>query len=364
MDQKPEKIKILYIDDEPHNLVGFKATFRMDYNVHVANSADEGAEILAKNPDIKVILCDQRMPNKTGVQFFEEITSQYPSPVRMLLTGYTDIESVINAINRGHIYRYIPKPWQETDIRSAIEEGYKYYVTTSMLNVKNDELQKAYDELDKFAYSVTHDMRGPILSSLGAIEIAKTSDNMDDVKEMLDMMEKSLQRMDAFIQSMHEYYNVKRGELQISEINFENIVEELSELYTVGAKLDNTRFDIALNQDAPFRSDALTLKIILNNLLSNAFKYQRKNSDAKFVELDIKVTPGNALIFVRDNGIGIDEVHINDIFNMFYRATSENVGSGFGLYNVKDALRKLNGSIQVNSKPGEGTEFKVEIPSK
>jgi signal transduction histidine kinase len=76
------------------------------------------------------------------------------------------------------------------------------------------------------------------------------------------------------------------------------------------------------------------------------------------------VTPGNALIFVRDNGIGIDEVHINDIFNMFYRATSENVGSGFGLYNVKDALRKLNGSIQVNSKPGEGTEFKVEIPSK
>jgi signal transduction histidine kinase len=76
------------------------------------------------------------------------------------------------------------------------------------------------------------------------------------------------------------------------------------------------------------------------------------------------VTPGNALIFVRDNGIGIDEVHINDIFNMFYRATSENVGSGFGLYNVKDALRKLNGSIKVNSKPGEGTEFKVEIPSK
>jgi signal transduction histidine kinase len=67
---------------------------------------------------------------------------------------------------------------------------------------------------------------------------------------------------------------------------------------------------------------------------------------------------------VRDNGIGIDEVHINDIFNMFYRATSENVGSGFGLYNVKDALRKLNGSIQVDSKPGEGTEFKVEIPSK
>lgn len=361
---KPEKIKVLYIDDEVNNLVGFKATFRIDYSVITAASADEGLEMLEKHPDVKVILCDQRMPHKTGVQFFEEITTKFPAPVRMLLTGYTDIESVINAINRGHIFRYITKPWQETDIRSAIEEGYKYFVTTSMLNIKNEELQKAYDELDKFAYSVTHDMRGPILSSLGAIELAKSSDDLNEVREVLDMMEKALTRMDAFIQNMHEYYNIKRGELQIHEINFDNLVEELRELFTVGAKLDQTRFDIRLQQDAPFRSDGLTLKIILNNLLSNAFKYQKKDGDSKFVELDISVNATGAVIYVRDNGIGIDEAHVSDIFNMFYRATSENVGSGFGLYNVKDALRKLNGSIQVNSKPQHGSEFKVEIPSK
>ncbi|HRO43285.1 MAG TPA: hybrid sensor histidine kinase/response regulator [Flavipsychrobacter sp.] len=361
---KPEKVKVLYIDDEPNNLVGFKATFRLDYNVLVANSAEEGFEMLEKHSDIKVILCDQRMPNKTGVQFFEEITPKYPAPVRMLLTGYTDIESVINAINKGHIYRYITKPWQETDIRSAIEEGYKYFVTTSMLNVKNEELQKAYDELDKFAYSVTHDMRGPILSSLGAIELAKGSDDIGEIKEVLGMMEKSLHRMDAFIQNMHEYYNIKRGELQIKEINLTEITEELNELFTMGAKVEQTRFSINLQQDSPFRSDELTLKIILNNLLSNAFKYQRKNNDSKFVELDVNVSAGRATVYVRDNGIGIDEAHINDIFNMFYRATSESVGSGFGLYNVKDALRKLNGTIRVSSKPNEGTEFIVEIPSK
>lgn len=361
---KPDKIKVLYIDDEVNNLIGFKATFRIDYNVITAASADEGREMLEKHPDVKVILCDQRMPHKTGVQFFEEITTRYPAPVRMLLTGYTDIESVINAINKGHIFRYITKPWQETDIRSAIEEGYKYFVTTSMLNVKNEELQKAYDELDKFAYSVTHDMRGPILSSLGAIELAKSSEDLNEVKEVLDMMEKALTRMDAFIQSMHEYYNIKRGELQIQEIDFDGLVEELRELFTVGARLDQTRFEIRLQQEAPFRSDALTLKIILNNLLSNAFKYQKKDGDSKFVELEINVSATGAVIYVRDNGIGIDEAHVSDIFNMFYRATSENVGSGFGLYNVKDALRKLNGSIQVNSKPQQGSEFKVEIPSK
>jgi len=361
---KPEKIKVLYIDDEPNNLVGFKATFRLDYNVLVANSADEGGELLDKHPDVKVILCDQRMPNKTGVQFFEEITPKHPNPVRMLLTGYTDIESVINAINRGHIYRYITKPWQETDIRSAIEEGYKYFVASSMLTLKNEELQKAYDELDKFAYSVTHDMRGPVLSSLGAIELAKTSDNLDEVKEMLDMMEKSLHRMDTFIQNMHEYYNIKRGELQIEEINFAGLIEEVKELFTVGARLDQTAFEVKLNQDGAFRSDELTLKIILNNLLSNAFKYQRKNNESKFVALEVNVTAGKATIYVRDNGIGIGEAHTSDIFNMFYRATSENVGSGFGLYNVKDALRKLSGTVEVQSKLQEGTEFKVEIPTK
>lgn len=361
---KPEKIKVLYVDDEANNLVGFKATFRLDYNVLIANSAEEGLELVKQHPDIKVILCDQRMPAVTGVQFFEEVSAKYPAPVRMLLTGYTDIESVINAINRGHIYRYIPKPWQETDIRSAIEEGFKYYVTNSMLNIKNNELQKAYDELDKFAYSVTHDMRGPILSVLGAIEIAKGSDDQGEIKEILEMMEKSIQRVDDFIQNMHEYYNLKRGELQINEIDFKKTITELRELYEVGAKVNNTLFEIELHEDEAFRTDELSLKIILNNLLSNAFKYQRRNIDNKFVKLDITVNSGVMTVIVRDNGIGIDEVHINDIFNMFYRATSESVGSGFGLYNVKDALRKLNGEIEVKSTPGEGTEFKVEIPNK
>lgn len=361
---KTEKIKILYVDDEPNNLFGFKATFRLDYNVIVAGSADEGIQMLEKHPDIKIIVSDQRMPNKTGVQFFEEIAFRYPAPVRMLLTGYTDIESVINAINRGHIYRYITKPWQETDIRSAIEEGYKYYVTSSMLNVKNDELQKAYEELDKFAYSVTHDIRGPILSSLGAIEIARNSDDISEIREILEMMEKSLTRMDVLIRNMHEYYNLKRGELQIKEIDFAGLIEEVKDLYEIGSSVNGTRFDVHLDLKMPFRSDEVTLKIILNNLLSNAFKYQRKGNHTKFVSLNITVNEGKAKIIVRDNGIGIDDAYINDIFNIFFRATTENAGSGFGLYNVKDALRKLNGNIQVNSKPGEGSEFIIEIPSK
>src|SRR5882757_7224415 len=108
---------------------------------------------------------------------------QYPDPVRMLITGYTDIESVIDAVNRGHIFRYIKKPWTDTDIKSAIEEANKFFLTNSLLIAKNTELQYAYDELGKFAYSVTHDVRGPLLSVLGAVEIAKSMDNFAELRE-------------------------------------------------------------------------------------------------------------------------------------------------------------------------------------
>ena len=103
----PEKIKVLYIDDEQNNLNGFKATFRFDYAVLIASNTEHAKAHLKANSDISVILCDQRMPDITGSQFFEDIREDYPDPVRMLITGYADIESVIDAVNKGHIFRYI-----------------------------------------------------------------------------------------------------------------------------------------------------------------------------------------------------------------------------------------------------------------
>ncbi|RZL33918.1 MAG: response regulator, partial [Pedobacter sp.] len=84
-----EKIKILYLDDELNNLIGFKATLRLDYIIYTAQNPSEAHAYLDKHPDIRVIFCDQRMPEKTGVEFFEEIRSVHPHPIRILLTAYT-----------------------------------------------------------------------------------------------------------------------------------------------------------------------------------------------------------------------------------------------------------------------------------
>lgn len=359
-----EKIKVLYIDDEQNNLVGFKATFRFEYTILIAIDTAAAYAHLKANPDICVILCDQRMPEMTGAQFFEAMRQEYPEPVRMLITGYSDIESVIDAVNKGHIFRYIKKPWTDADIRSAIEEGNKYYKTNSQLAARNRELQAAYDELGKFTYSVTHDLRGPLLSVIGAIDLAKTMDDVKEIQELLGMMDDAVKKLDEFITNTHEYYNLKRGKLLSEAIDFEKVVGDTAALFKVAGRMDNVRFTANVDQQGEFYSDDISIKIVLNNLLSNAFKFQRKGATDKFVEVAVLVRDGVAEIVVKDNGIGIHDNHIDNIFTMFYRATSEEPGSGFGLYNVKDALRKLGGDIKVRSKLNEGSIFIVTIPGK
>lgn len=358
-----EKIKILYVDDEPDNLIGFKATLRIKYQVFVTDKVNEAVSILEQHPDIRVIFCDQRMPGKTGVEFFEEIRSNHPLPIRILLTGYTDIESTVAAINKGNIFRYVQKPWTEPDILSAIEEANKFYMASSMLTIKNKELQTAYEELNKFAYSVSHDIRGPLTSIAGAINIAKDIDDIHELKEMLMLMQKSINKLDKYIISMHDYYSLQRGELKIVNIDFNELINELKPLYQVSSTLNDVEFNMVITQSESFRSDKGLLQLIFNNLLSNAFKYQDKKKNDKSVQISVEVQNNLATIYVKDTGVGILGTHIGEIFNLFFRASSQEVGSGFGLYNVKGALLKLNGQIEVNSVMHQGTTFKVSIPS-
>lgn len=128
---------ILYIDDEVNNLVAFKANFRTQYKVYTAESAEEGRKIL-REVKIHVIITDQRMPNETGVEFLESIINDYPDPIRILLTGYTDISTVIQAINKGQVYRYIMKPFNEIEMKVTLDNALEVFY----LREENKELLK------------------------------------------------------------------------------------------------------------------------------------------------------------------------------------------------------------------------------
>ena len=133
-----EKIKILYIDDEVNNLSTFKANFRKLYDVYTAESAAEGRKIL-ETTEIEIIITDQRMPEMTGVEFLESIVKEFPDPIRILLTGYTDMQALIDAVNKGQIYRYLNKPWNEEELKMFINQSYEVY----SLRKENAELTKS-----------------------------------------------------------------------------------------------------------------------------------------------------------------------------------------------------------------------------
>lgn len=358
-----QRLKILYLDDEASNLIGFKATFRLRFNVYTAQNTAEAVNYLIQYPDIRIIFCDQRMPGKSGVEFFEEIRTLFPLPVRIMITAYADINAVIDAINKGNVYRYVRKPWREEEILKVVEEADKYYNTNSLLSVRNEELTSAYRELDKFAYSVSHDIRGPMAGILTAIDFIKELKDVDEIRNVLDMMEKSVHKLDEFIITMHEYYNMQKGELVVGNIDFNKLVNDQRDIYDIYANANQITFTSEVEQQEEFRNDLTSLKLIMNNLLSNAFKYQRKTEINKMVHLRIRVSNGLATIVVQDNGIGIEEKSLSEIFRLYFRGNNTEAGFGFGLYNLKGALMKLNGQIDVDSKIGAGTTFRVTLPS-
>lgn len=133
--KKKKNFNILYVDDERQNLVSFKATFRREYRIFTALNAKEGMEILRHN-NIHLIISDQRMPGMTGVQFLEKILPEYPDSIRMVLTGFSDVTAIIDAINNGRVFRYITKPWDENELRMTIENARKIY----SLQINNKQL--------------------------------------------------------------------------------------------------------------------------------------------------------------------------------------------------------------------------------
>jgi adenylate cyclase len=143
-----EKFPILYVDDEEHNLTSFTATFRKDYRIHTATNGNDAMEILRNNV-IKLVITDQRMPEMTGIQLLEKLSPEFPDTIRMILTGFSDIEVIIEAINSGNVFRYITKPWDETELRMTIENARQLFDLQTRNRALMEELRLKVAEQDQ-----------------------------------------------------------------------------------------------------------------------------------------------------------------------------------------------------------------------
>jgi len=240
----------------------------------------------------------------------------------------------------------------EINIRNRAEET---------LHRTNNELSKRNTELDNFVYSVSHDLRAPIASVLGLINLAK-KDTDGAMKDLyLDMVHKSALQQDNFIKEILDQSRNSRLEVKREEILFEPLIEEtfnqLRFATSTGKPVEKV---IHIRQEKPFYSDRWRLKVILNNIISNAIRY--RNGKDPVIHVDVDIQEHAATLAIQDNGKGIDKDHLPNIYKMFYRATDDGAGSGLGLYIVKETIEKLHGKINIESEVGRGTTVKMEIP--
>lgn len=229
------------------------------------------------------------------------------------------------------------------------------------LQKTNSELSKRNTELDNFVYSVSHDLRAPIASVLGLINLAKKDGDLAMKDTYLDMINNSALQQDHFIREILDQSRNSRLEVKREEILFEPIIDEtfsqLSFATPTGKAVEKI---ISVRQQKPFYCDRWRLKVILNNIISNAIRY--RNGRDPIIKVDVNVTEQGAEVCIEDNGKGIAKEHLKHVCRMFYRATDDGAGSGLGLYIVKEAIDKLNGSIKIDSVEGQGTTVQLMIP--
>ena len=225
-------------------------------------------------------------------------------------------------------------------------------------------LQKINAELDNFVYHASHDLRAPLRSILGSLELLKKEDNPAERTRCVELIEGSINRLDTFITDLLSISRNKRRENPQVPINFMVEVEAaVASTYHVGST-QNLEVITKISQPGPFVADLTRVRVILNNLISNAIKYRRYDARQSYVSIEVWVDTKKAHIKIADNGEGIAEDKLGRIFDMFYRASERSDGAGLGLYIVKDVVKKLEGRISVRSKTGKGTTFTLSFPNR
>ena len=229
-------------------------------------------------------------------------------------------------------------------------------------NQKNAELQKVNEALDRFVYSVSHDLRSPLSSILGLINLANLTKDPEELLQIINMIQGRVLAQDNFIREIIEYSRNARTETVAEKIELSKLVDEVIETLKFDGMAEGIEFRKQIPADLTLISDKLRLTVILSNLIGNGIKYHDLKKESPFIEIGYNLDK-NA-IYVADNGSGVKHEHQQKIFNMFYRGSDRVAGTGLGLFITKEAVAKLGGSIELKSEYGQGSTFTVNLPRK
>ena len=228
--------------------------------------------------------------------------------------------------------------------------------------IRTEELRKTNSELDSFVYSVSHDLRAPLLSLQGIIELIQDTDGLtDEVREYLAMADTSVHRLDNNIREILEYSRNARLKVTPETFNITELVEDIFSSLKYSTE-EAINFITDVQPPGLMSTDKARLKVLLNNIISNSVKYRRKDDIQPFVKFSMTYANGRYELRIEDNGEGIPEGSREKVFDMFYRASTSTAGTGLGLYICREIITKLHGTISLESEVGKGTVVTVVLP--
>jgi signal transduction histidine kinase len=252
---------------------------------------------------------------------------------------------------RGSLIRLVGSVKDVTDVKQS----------QNSILIQNEELKKINLELDNFVYSISHDLRSPLLSIKGILSLLMHDNQLtEDGKRFLSMADVSIGRLDGTIQEILEYSRNSRLNLKPEIFNLEEMVQNVFDDLKFST-VDPIALFIHLEGEAEVFLDRARVNVLLKNIIGNSVKYKRPETDAE-IRVHIINDPQRVTIEIADNGEGIAEEHVQRIFEMFFRGTSNSVGTGLGLYICKEIVNKMNGTIEVRSKKNEGTQMVISLP--
>lgn len=229
------------------------------------------------------------------------------------------------------------------------------------LKKQNQELKQLNSALDAFVYSASHDLKAPLSSMKGLLDLMK-KDDPNNMHVYIEKMSQSLNKLSQFVSDLVDYSRNAKTDLKIQKIKINDKIRQIVNELKYAEEAENIVFDIQVS-NKEIESDSFRLRTILSNLISNAIRYHDENKNKKYIIIRASVEKGQLFLEVIDNGIGIAPEHHEKIFKMFYRTEEKKIsGSGLGLFMVKEAVDLLDGTISINSSPGNGTKIKVIIP--
>ncbi len=367
-----KELKILMLEDLQDDVGLIERTLRkegMHFSFKRVDSQEEFSESLTQfQPD--VILSDHALPQFNSLEALKICRKQAVNVPFILVTGTVSEEFAVSCLKQG-ADDYVLKSNMvrlPSAIQNALKQRHheiKRKKAERTLRKQNEELVKINKELDSFVYSVSHNLRAPLMSVLGLINLVQIENKKgnETMNNYFEMMQHSIHKLDNTLKEILDYSRNARSELNIEEVDTKRMVEDSFERLKYMEGSENISKSIEVENNMPLFSDEYRLSVIINNLVSNAIKYRDVQKDHSVINLRATITDTHLDLIFSDNGIGISPEYLQRIFDMFFRATERSEGAGLGLYIVRETVDKLHGSISVESKLGEGTTFKIKIPN-